>query len=71
MLPPNALTNKGIPAGTVQFTVDGSRVGERVKLDAKGRAAWETSRLKVGIGGLYPYFVTSTTKGAGLIRERE
>jgi len=45
---PNALTNKGIPAGTVQFTVDGSKVGERVKLDAKGRATWETSRLKVG-----------------------
>ena len=45
---PNALTNKGISAGTVQFTVDGSKVGERVKLDAKGRATWETLRLKVG-----------------------
>jgi len=42
---PNALTNKGIPAGTA---VDGSKVGERVKIDAKGRATWETSRLKVG-----------------------
>jgi hypothetical protein len=45
---PNALTNKGIPAGTVHFTVDGSKVGERIKLDAKGRATWETSRLKIG-----------------------
>jgi len=35
-------------AGFVQFTVDGSEVGEKVKLDAKGHAAWETSRLKVG-----------------------
>lgn len=48
LVAPNALNNKGIPAGTVQFTLDGSKMGERVKLDAKGRATWETSRLKVG-----------------------
>jgi hypothetical protein len=45
---PNALASKGVPTGTVQFTLDGSKVGEPIKLDAKGRATWETSRLKVG-----------------------
>ena len=38
----------GVPSGTVQFAVEGSSVGESVKVDAKGRATWETSRLKVG-----------------------
>jgi len=37
-----------VPAGTVQFSLDGSNVGEPIKLDSKGRAAWDTSRLKVG-----------------------
>jgi hypothetical protein len=45
---PNALTNKDIPTGTVQFTVDGSKVGMAVKLDSTGRAIWETSHLKLG-----------------------
>jgi hypothetical protein len=48
MVRPNALTNEGIPAGTVQFTVDGSKVGMAVKLDSTGRATWETSHLKPG-----------------------
>lgn len=39
---------KGFPSGTVQFAVDGSNVGEPITVDAKGRAIWETSRLKVG-----------------------
>jgi hypothetical protein len=38
----------GFPSGTVQFAVDGSNIGEPVKVDAKGGAAWETSELKVG-----------------------
>ena len=37
-----------VPSGTVQFSVDGSNEGEPVTVDAKGRAAWETSRLRVG-----------------------
>jgi hypothetical protein len=41
-------TATGPPSGTVQFAVDGSNAGEPVKVDAKGRATWETSRLKVG-----------------------
>jgi len=44
----DSATDKGFPSGTVQFTVDGSNVGEPVAIDAKGRARWETSRLKVG-----------------------
>jgi hypothetical protein len=38
----------GSPSGTVQFAVDGSNAGEPIIVDAKGRATWETSRLKVG-----------------------
>jgi lysyl endopeptidase len=45
---PISSTTTGIPTGTIQFTIDGSKVGTPVKLDAKGHAKWETSRLKVG-----------------------
>jgi Bacterial Ig-like domain (group 3) len=38
----------GFPSGTVQFAVDDWNSGEPVTVDAKGRATWETSRLKVG-----------------------
>jgi|GEM_PF-1084187 len=38
----------GHPSGAVQFTVDGKNVGAPVPLDAKGRATWETTALKVG-----------------------
>lgn len=44
----NGSESKRVPTGTVQFMLDGAKVGARVKLDAKGRATWETSRLKVG-----------------------
>ena len=37
-----------VPTGTVQFTVDGSKAGEPVKLDAKGQALWRTRTLKPG-----------------------
>lgn len=43
-----ASSGRGVPTGTVQFTLDGSKVGEPVKLDSKGQARWKTSRLKVG-----------------------
>lgn len=33
-------------SGTVQFTVDGKPVGDRVKLNEKGQARWETSDLR-------------------------
>jgi hypothetical protein len=51
-----AITGKGEPAGTVQFHLDGEKVGEPVKLDKKGRASYETSHLKVGahqVGATY------------------
>jgi hypothetical protein len=43
-----ARTGVGVPAGTVQFILDGNKVGTPVKLDSEGRATWETSRLRVG-----------------------
>ncbi len=43
-----ALSGKGAPTGTVQFILDDAKVGGPVKLDSKGRATWETSRLKKG-----------------------
>jgi len=45
---PTSSSNASVPTGTVQFTLDGSKVGQPVKLDAKGSAKWETSRLRVG-----------------------
>ncbi len=44
---PGVSANNRVPTGAVQFSLDGSKVGEPVKLDSKGRATWETSRLKV------------------------
>ena len=44
----NASTLGGVPRGTVQFALDDANVGQPVNLDSKGRATWETSRLKVG-----------------------
>jgi len=44
----NSADVKGYPSGTVQFAVDGANVGEPVIVDAKGRATWQTSQLKVG-----------------------
>jgi hypothetical protein len=38
----------GVPSGAVQFAVDGATVAQPRMIDAKGRATWETSRLKVG-----------------------
>jgi lysyl endopeptidase len=43
-----APTGVGVPVGTVQFTLDGNKVGTPVNIDSEGRATWETSRLQVG-----------------------
>jgi subtilisin family serine protease len=43
-----ASSGRGVPTGTVQFTLDGSKVGEPVKLNSKGQATWKTSHLEVG-----------------------
>jgi hypothetical protein len=45
---PHSPPAPGVPSGTVRFAVDGSSVVEPATIDAKGRATWETSRLKVG-----------------------
>jgi hypothetical protein len=44
----NTPTSTQIPSGTVQFAVDGVSAGEPVDLNAKGRAIFTTSQLKVG-----------------------
>jgi hypothetical protein len=46
---PYSTAAMGFPSGTVQFTVDGSNAVEPITVDAKGRATWETSRLKIGV----------------------
>jgi subtilisin family serine protease len=56
---PSASAGRRIPTGTVQFTFDGSKVGAPVKLDSKGRATWETSRLKVGIHRVAASYIPS------------
>ena len=45
---PNASDGKVATAGAVQFTLDGERAGEPVRLDSNGRATWKTTRLRVG-----------------------
>jgi hypothetical protein len=39
---------EGTPTGTVQFILDGGKVGNPVTLDSNGRASWSTSSLQVG-----------------------
>jgi subtilisin family serine protease len=43
-----AKDGKGVPTGVVQFTLDGERVGEPVRLDSNGRAVWKTVSLRAG-----------------------
>lgn len=55
----NGAEAAGFPSGTVQFAVDGASVGAPVTVDSKGRATWETSRLKVGTHRVTASFVPS------------
>lgn len=45
---PSTSGGKAMPAGTVQFTLDGAKASEPIRLDRVGRARWTTSRLEVG-----------------------
>jgi hypothetical protein len=56
----NAGGATGVPSGTVQFAVDGANAGEPVMVNAKGRAAWATSQLKVGTHRVTANYVPST-----------
>jgi len=38
---------RGVPAGNVQFTINGNSFGKPVKLDARGQARLQLPRLKV------------------------
>jgi len=44
----NLRDRKEVPTGTVQFVIDGANAGSPIKLDGRGKAAWDTSRLRVG-----------------------
>jgi Bacterial Ig-like domain (group 3) len=54
---PYASGATGPPSGTVQFAVNGANAGEPIMVDARGRATWETSRLKVGVNRVTATFV--------------
>ncbi|MBU1424814.1 MAG: tandem-95 repeat protein [Gammaproteobacteria bacterium] len=41
------VARKVVPTGTVQFTLNGKRVGRPVKLDSRGQARWKVESLKV------------------------
>jgi subtilisin family serine protease len=43
-----ASSSKGVPTGAVQFTLDGAKTGNPVKLNATGQATRNTSQLAVG-----------------------
>ncbi|HEY9422203.1 MAG TPA: Ig-like domain repeat protein [Thermoanaerobaculia bacterium] len=45
---PRGAGNEKLPAGTVQFLIDGKEAGEPVQLDENGQATWTTSDLKAG-----------------------
>ena len=49
----------GVPIGTVQFTLDGSKVGETVKLDSNGRAMWKVLKLSEGIRHVTASYIPS------------
>jgi hypothetical protein len=58
---PYSTTVTGVPSGTVQFAVDGSNAGEPITIDAKGRATWETPRLKIGVDRVSARYVPGRT----------
>jgi Bacterial Ig-like domain (group 3) len=57
---PYSTVATGLPSGTVQFAVDGSNSGEPITVDAKGRARWETSRLKIGASRVTAAYLPDT-----------
>ena len=42
----SGMAGKDIPAGSVQFMLDGQKVGKPLRLDGNGQAIWKTSRLQ-------------------------
>jgi hypothetical protein len=45
---PTVSKGGGVPTGTVQFILDGSKVSNPITIETNGRAAWSTSSLQVG-----------------------
>jgi Bacterial Ig-like domain (group 3) len=56
---------KGVPKGSVQFSVDGQRAGEPVRLDPRGRAQWKATGLEPGTHKVTAAFIPA--RGSGLL----
>jgi lysyl endopeptidase len=54
-----ARAGKGVPTGTVQFMLDGYKVGRPVRL-ANGQASWKTSSLKPGKHNVSANYIPSS-----------
>jgi hypothetical protein len=59
----NRPSGKEVPVGTIQFNLDGSQVGEPIKLDSNGRAIWEMPRLKIGEHRVTASYIPSAVSG--------
>jgi len=61
-------SRKAVTSGTVQFVVDGANVGAPLKLDAKGRAVWQTKNLEPGRRRVVAVYAPA--KGSALLASR-
>jgi hypothetical protein len=52
--------SRGLPTGTVEFTLNGERVGRPVKLDARGRAILRQTVLKEGKHQVVARYIPAT-----------
>ncbi|NOU10213.1 MAG: Ig-like domain repeat protein, partial [Nitrospira sp.] len=54
---------RAIPTGSVQFMVDGRKVGKPIPLDKYGQARWKTSDLQVGKHQVTSSYIPDRKKG--------
>lgn len=54
---------KRVPTGSVQFLVDGERAGDRVRLDARGRAVWKAAQMAAGTHKVVATYVPAAGSG--------
>jgi hypothetical protein len=59
------VTGTGIPAGTVQFNIDGTNVGGLLTLNAQGRAFFSTAALSAGSHNVIATYSGSAIFGGG------
>ena len=56
---PNAAGSGAVPAGDVQFLVDGRATGAPIKLDDRGQAVWRTAGLEAGVHEITASFLAA------------